>query len=42
MYRGVRFDRSWLRTSEIQRIIIANELSNRGMGFLDLPRQESK
>jgi alkylation response protein AidB-like acyl-CoA dehydrogenase len=37
MYREVRVDRIWEGTSEIQRVIIANELVKRGTGFLDLP-----
>ena len=37
MYREVRVDRIWEGTSEIQRVIIANELIKRGTAFLDLP-----
>ncbi|MFI9103532.1 acyl-CoA dehydrogenase family protein [Streptomyces fildesensis] len=37
MYREVRVDRIWEGTSEIQRLIIANELIKRGTGVLDLP-----
>jgi len=37
MYREVRVDRIWEGTSEIQRVIIANELIKRGTTFLDLP-----
>ena len=37
MYREVRVDRIWEGTSEIQRVIVANELIKRGTAFLDLP-----
>ncbi|MFI9103531.1 acyl-CoA dehydrogenase family protein [Streptomyces fildesensis] len=37
MYREVRVDRIWEGTSEIQRLIIANELIKRGTGFLAVP-----
>ena len=37
MYRELRVDRIWEGTSEIQRLIIANELIKRGTAFLDLP-----
>ncbi|MFE1881109.1 acyl-CoA dehydrogenase family protein [Streptomyces diastatochromogenes] len=37
MYRELRVDRIWEGTSEIQRVIIANELVRRGTGVLDLP-----
>lgn len=37
MYREVRVDRIWEGTSEIQRVIVANELIKRGTGFLELP-----
>ncbi|MFF3940482.1 acyl-CoA dehydrogenase family protein [Streptomyces phaeofaciens] len=37
LYRELRVDRIWEGTSEIQRLIIANELIKRGPGVLDLP-----
>ncbi|MFF7237950.1 acyl-CoA dehydrogenase family protein [Streptomyces collinus] len=37
LYRELRVDRIWEGTSEIQRLIIANELVKRGTGVLDLP-----
>ena len=37
MYREVRVDRIWEGTSEIQRVIVANELIKRGTAFLDMP-----
>ncbi|OIJ65325.1 acyl-CoA dehydrogenase family protein [Streptomyces mangrovisoli] len=37
LYRELRVDRIWEGTSEIQRLIIANELIKRGTGVLDLP-----
>ncbi|GAA4080991.1 acyl-CoA dehydrogenase family protein [Streptomyces shaanxiensis] len=37
LYRELRVDRIWEGTSEIQRLIIANELVKRGSGVLDLP-----
>ncbi|MGI5423608.1 acyl-CoA dehydrogenase family protein [Streptomyces sp. CA-179760] len=37
LYRELRVDRIWEGTSEIQRLIIANELTKRGTGVLDLP-----
>ncbi len=37
MYRELRVDRIWEGTSEIQRLIIANELVKRGTGALALP-----
>jgi len=37
IYREVRVDRIWEGTSEIQRLIVANELIKRGVGVLDLP-----
>jgi alkylation response protein AidB-like acyl-CoA dehydrogenase len=37
LYREVRVDRIWEGTSEIQRVIVANELIKRGTGFLALP-----
>lgn len=38
IYREVRVDRIWEGTSEIQRLIVANELIKRGLGFLRMPR----
>ncbi|MEU1199386.1 acyl-CoA dehydrogenase family protein [Streptomyces sp. NPDC005813] len=37
LYRELRVDRIWEGTSEIQRLIIANELVKRGTDVLDLP-----
>jgi alkylation response protein AidB-like acyl-CoA dehydrogenase len=37
LYRELRVDRIWEGTSEIQRLIIANELTKRGMRALQLP-----
>ncbi|MGX1564996.1 acyl-CoA dehydrogenase family protein [Streptomyces sp. NPDC055506] len=37
LYRELRVDRIWEGTSEIQRLIIANEIVKRGTGVLDLP-----
>jgi alkylation response protein AidB-like acyl-CoA dehydrogenase len=37
LYRELRGDRIWEGTSEIQRLIIAGELRQRGLGFLNLP-----
>ncbi|MFE0098274.1 acyl-CoA dehydrogenase family protein, partial [Streptomyces sp. NPDC059015] len=37
MYRELRVDRIWEGTSEIQRLIVANELVKRGTGALALP-----
>ncbi|MBL1098582.1 acyl-CoA dehydrogenase family protein [Streptomyces coffeae] len=37
LYRELRVDRIWEGTSEIQRLIIANELVKRGTGVLELP-----
>ncbi|WP_328876212.1 acyl-CoA/acyl-ACP dehydrogenase [Streptomyces sp. NBC_00287] len=37
LYRELRVDRIWEGTSEIQRLIIANELVKRGSGVLNLP-----
>ncbi|MGW5281794.1 acyl-CoA dehydrogenase family protein [Streptomyces collinus] len=37
LYRELRVDRIWEGTSEIQRLIVANELVKRGTGVLDLP-----
>jgi acyl-CoA dehydrogenase len=38
IYREVRVDRIWEGTSEIQRLIVANELIKRGLGVLAMPR----
>ncbi|MEV6598767.1 acyl-CoA dehydrogenase family protein [Actinoplanes sp. NPDC051346] len=38
LYRELRVDRIWEGTSEIQRLIIANELIKRGTGCLQLPQ----
>jgi alkylation response protein AidB-like acyl-CoA dehydrogenase len=37
MYREIRVDRIWEGTSEIQRLIIANEIIKRGTGVLEMP-----
>jgi len=37
LYRELRVDRIWEGTSEIQRLIIANELIKRGTAVLQLP-----
>ena len=37
IYREVRVDRIWEGTSEIQRLIVANELIKRGLGVLAMP-----
>ncbi|MFG2309260.1 acyl-CoA dehydrogenase family protein [Streptomyces sp. NPDC048566] len=37
LYRELRVDRIWEGTSEIQRLIVANELIKRGTGVLELP-----
>ena len=37
IYREVRVDRIWEGTSEIQRVIIANELIKRGISALQRP-----
>ena len=37
MYREVRVDRIWEGTSEIQRVIVANELIKRGVNALAMP-----
>src|SRR5215471_7260904 len=37
MYREIRVDRIWEGTSEIQRLIVANELIKRGTGVLSHP-----
>jgi alkylation response protein AidB-like acyl-CoA dehydrogenase len=37
LYRELRVDRIWEGTSEIQRLVIANELVKRGLGVLALP-----
>jgi acyl-CoA dehydrogenase len=34
LYRDIRVDRIWEGTSEIQRMIIANEVTKRGFGSL--------
>jgi alkylation response protein AidB-like acyl-CoA dehydrogenase len=38
LYRELRVDRIWEGTSEIQRLIVANELVKRGTDVLDMPR----
>jgi len=38
LYRELRVDRIWEGTSEIQRLIVANELVKRGTSVLDMPR----
>jgi acyl-CoA dehydrogenase len=38
LWRELRVDRIWEGTSEIQRLVIANELDKRGSGVLALPR----
>ncbi|HUV48306.1 MAG TPA: acyl-CoA dehydrogenase family protein, partial [Actinomycetes bacterium] len=41
LYRELRVDRVWEGTSEIQRLIIGNEIAKRGVdGLLTFPRQE--
>jgi butyryl-CoA dehydrogenase len=37
LWRELRVDRIWEGTSEVQRLVIANELDKRGLGFLALP-----
>jgi alkylation response protein AidB-like acyl-CoA dehydrogenase len=37
LYRELRVDRIWEGTSEIQRLVVANELNKRGTGFLQFP-----
>jgi acyl-CoA dehydrogenase len=37
LYRELRVDRIWEGTSEIQRLIIAGELTKRGLGVLQMP-----
>ncbi|WP_040434248.1 acyl-CoA dehydrogenase family protein, partial [Paractinoplanes globisporus] len=37
LYREIRVDRIWEGTSEIQRLIIANELTKRDLRVLQLP-----
>ena len=40
LYRELRVDRVWEGTSEIQRLIIGNEIAKRGVdGLLTFPRQ---
>jgi alkylation response protein AidB-like acyl-CoA dehydrogenase len=39
IYREVRVDRIWEGTSEIQRLVVANELLKRGLGALAMPRR---
>lgn len=41
LYRELRVDRIWEGTSEIQRLVVANELSKRGTGFLQLRHSEA-
>lgn len=41
LYRELRVDRIWEGTSEIQRLVIANEISKRGLGMLDFPTTTS-
>ena len=41
LYRDIRVDRIWEGTSEIQRLIIANEVAKRGLhGLLDFTAQD--
>lgn len=37
LYRELRVDRIWEGTSEIQRLVIANEIGKRGLGLLNFP-----
>jgi acyl-CoA dehydrogenase len=39
MYRELRVDRIWEGTSEIQRLIVANEIIKRGTGALNFPTE---
>jgi alkylation response protein AidB-like acyl-CoA dehydrogenase len=40
MYRELRVDRIWEGTSEIQRVVIGNELRKRGSGlYTDWPAE---
>ncbi|WP_037606165.1 acyl-CoA dehydrogenase family protein [Streptacidiphilus rugosus] len=39
LYRELRVDRIWEGTSEVQRLVISNELKKRGTDFLQFPRQ---
>ncbi len=41
LYRELRVDRIWEGTSEIQRLVIANEIGKRGLGLLDFPRDKA-
>ncbi|MEU6097760.1 acyl-CoA dehydrogenase family protein [Streptomyces sp. NPDC047079] len=41
LYRELRVDRIWEGTSEIQRLVIANEIGKRGLGFLNFPTNKA-
>lgn len=41
LYRELRVDRIWEGTSEIQRLVIANEIGKRGLGLLNFPRDKA-
>ncbi|MGW5464888.1 acyl-CoA dehydrogenase family protein [Streptomyces sp. NPDC003996] len=41
LYRELRVDRIWEGTSEIQRLVIANEIGKRGLGFLNFPTDKA-